>query len=102
MRDLFLSRIVFDDNHNACLTFEIGGNTAMNNISQARKKAGITQHQLAEALGWSQSRIGNYEAGTRNPDLSSCRKIVDVLNSLGAECSLDSVFPPKKFAAEKA
>ncbi|EMG3683458.1 TPA: helix-turn-helix transcriptional regulator [Serratia marcescens] len=68
----------------------------MNNISCARKKVGITQQQLASALGWNQSRIGNYESGKRNPDLSTCRRIVEVLNSLGAECSLDSVFPPKK------
>lgn len=74
----------------------------MNNISHARKKAGITQHKLAVTLGWNQSRIGNYEAGKRSPDLDSCRRIVEVLNSLGAECSLDSVFPPKKSTEEKA
>lgn len=68
----------------------------MNNISAIRKKTGFTQQQLADLLGWKQSRIGNYEAGVRNPDLSSCRKIVSALNSLGAECSLDSVFPPEK------
>lgn len=67
----------------------------MNKISHARKKAGITQSQLAAALGWNQSRIGNYEAGVRTPDLYSCRRIVEVLNSLGVECSLDSVFPSK-------
>lgn len=74
----------------------------MNNISHARKKAGITQHQLADALGWNQSRIGNYEAGTRTPDLDSCRRIVEVLNALGAECSLDSVFPPAQLITQKA
>jgi putative transcriptional regulator len=68
----------------------------MNNISAVRKKTGVTQQQLADLLGWKQSRIGNYEAGVRTPDLSSCRKIVNALNRLGAECSLDSVFPPEK------
>lgn len=67
----------------------------MNNISAVRKKTGVTQQQLADLLGWKQSRIGNYEAGVRTPDLSSCRKIVGALNTLGAECSLDTVFPPK-------
>ncbi|WP_071998256.1 MULTISPECIES: helix-turn-helix transcriptional regulator [unclassified Serratia (in: enterobacteria)] len=73
----------------------------MNNISLARKTAGITQHQLAEALGWNQSRIGNYEAGTRTPDLYSCRRIVEILNTLGADCSLDSVFPPHNIMTEE-
>ncbi|EDW4641448.1 helix-turn-helix transcriptional regulator [Salmonella enterica subsp. enterica serovar Java] len=68
----------------------------MNNISAVRKKTGVTQQQLADLLGWKQSRIGNYEAGVRTPDLSSCRRIVDALNILGADCSLDTVFPPEK------
>jgi len=68
----------------------------MNNISAVRKKTGVTQQQLADILGWKQSRIGNYEAGVRTPDLTSCRRIVDALNTLGADCSLDTVFPPEK------
>lgn len=66
----------------------------MNKISAVRKSIGITQSQLALILGWKQSRIGNYEAGVRTPDLRSCRQIVNALNAFGAKCSLDSVFPP--------
>lgn len=68
----------------------------MNNISAVRKKVGLTQLQLADILGWKQSRIGNYEAGVRTPDLRSCRLIVMALNRQGAGCTLDSVFPPEK------
>lgn len=71
----------------------------MNNMSAIRKRIGITQQQLASILGWKQSRIGNYEAGVRTPDLMSCRRIVNALNSKGAMCSLDSVFPPEKTKA---
>ncbi|HCB3266950.1 helix-turn-helix transcriptional regulator [Citrobacter amalonaticus] len=71
----------------------------MNNISAVRKTVGVTQQQLADFLGWKQSRIGNYEAGVRTPDLNSCRLIVNALNRLGAECSLDNVFPPEKYKA---
>ncbi|MFS2091731.1 XRE family transcriptional regulator [Pseudomonas sp. Pseusp11] len=40
-------------------------------IKRLRKAAGISQAQLAEACGWkSQSRVGNYEAGTREPTLA--------------------------------
>ncbi|WP_421105426.1 helix-turn-helix transcriptional regulator [Serratia marcescens] len=74
----------------------------MNNISTLRKSVGATQQRLADSLGWKQSRIGNYESGIRTPDLYSCRRIVEALNALGVECSLDSVFPPKKSTEEKA
>ncbi|ETS31092.1 transcriptional regulator [Photorhabdus temperata] len=67
----------------------------MNKISDARKVIGITQAELATKLGWSQSRIGNYESGIRTPDLHSCRKIVYILNSLGGKYCLDDIFPPK-------
>lgn len=40
-------------------------------IKRLRKAAGISQAQLADACGWkSQSRVGNYEVGTREPTLA--------------------------------
>lgn len=68
----------------------------MNSIASERKKIGITQAVLAEHIGWVQSRIGNYESSARRPDLNSCRQIVDALNRLGGNCTLDDVFPPKE------
>ncbi|MDZ4030227.1 MULTISPECIES: helix-turn-helix domain-containing protein [Kluyvera] len=65
----------------------------MNNIAFERQKLGFSQSQLAEALGWGRSRLSNYEADLREPGLSECRTIVETLNALGAECTLDSVFP---------
>ncbi|HGM6902548.1 TPA: helix-turn-helix domain-containing protein [Serratia marcescens] len=35
-------------------------------LKQAREKRGISQKVLAEWCGWAQSRIGNYESGSRN------------------------------------
>lgn len=66
----------------------------MNNIAQQRKKIGISQAVLAAAIGWGQSRIANYELSIRTPGLTECRQIVEGLNKLGGECSLDEVFPP--------
>ncbi|EOZ1498123.1 helix-turn-helix domain-containing protein, partial [Enterobacter hormaechei] len=43
----------------------------MNNIANERKKLGITQSELAGSCGWNQSRLANYEAGIRAPDLDS-------------------------------
>lgn len=65
----------------------------MNNIAFERQKLGLSQSQLAEALGWGRSRLSNYEADLREPGLSECRTIIETLNALGAKCTLDSVFP---------
>lgn len=65
----------------------------MNNIAVERQKLGLSQSQLADALGWGRSRLSNYEADLREPGLSECRSIVETLNGLGAKCTLDSVFP---------
>ena len=35
-------------------------------LKQAREKRGISQKVLAEWCGWAQSRIGNYESGSRS------------------------------------
>lgn len=66
----------------------------MNRISQLRTQGGISQIALAEALGWSQGRISNYESCRRVPGLADSRAIVSTLKSLGVDCSLDDVFPP--------
>lgn len=40
-------------------------------IKRARQNAGMSQAQLADACGWkSQSRVGNYEAGSREPSFA--------------------------------
>jgi putative transcriptional regulator len=71
----------------------------MNNIASERNKLRITQSVLAGECGWSQSRIANYESGIRAPDLGSCRRLVEALNKLGSDTSLDDLFPPKGKAA---
>lgn len=67
----------------------------MNRIAELRKNAGIKQRELVVRLGWTQTRLSNYESGLRTPGLSECRAITGALNDLGAECSLDDVFPPE-------
>lgn len=45
----------------------------------------MTQRALGEACGWegksAQARVGNYEAGTREPNLSDLRKLASVLRT---------------------
>lgn len=67
----------------------------MNCIAVHRERAGIKQRDLVAALGWTQTRLSNYEAGRRLPGLAECRAIISALNKLGALCSLDDVFPPE-------
>ncbi len=52
-----------------------------NRIKRLRKAAGLSQAQLADACGWkSQSRVGNYEAGTREPTLADIATIASALS----------------------
>lgn len=48
-------------------------------IKQARKKAGLTQQELANALGVKYQMIGQYENGKRNPKLQTILKIAQAL-----------------------
>lgn len=68
----------------------------MNRIREIREAAGITQADLRRRLSWGQARLANYELGTRKPGLEEARAVVKALRSLGARCTLDSVFPPQQ------
>lgn len=49
-------------------------------IKRFRKAAGLSQADLADACGWkSQSRVGNYEVGTREPTLADITAIAEAL-----------------------
>lgn len=50
-------------------------------IKQARKKANLTQEELAERIGLSGKMvISHYESGTRKPSLLTLEKIANALN----------------------
>ena len=48
-------------------------------ITRARMTAGMTQAQLAEAIGVKPQQIGNWERGLRNPKIEALKKISDAL-----------------------
>ena len=48
-------------------------------IKRERKKAGLTQGELADRLDVTQSLIGQYERGVRNPKPSTIQRIADAL-----------------------
>ena len=71
----------------------------MNLIKSVREAAGVKQVALYSELKWPQSRLSNYENEIRTPSLNDAREIVAALNALGAECTLDDVFPASQSVA---
>lgn len=51
----------------------------MSKIKEHRKLKGMTQKELAEAVGIKQVNISQYENGTKNPKLERLKKIANVL-----------------------
>ena len=50
-------------------------------ISEARTRAGLTQAQLAEKLGTTQSVVSRWESGRAEPSTRSMRKIAEATQS---------------------
>lgn len=48
-------------------------------IAQVRLRKGLTQAQLANAIGVSSTQIANWEQGVRKPKIQSLMKIADAL-----------------------
>lgn len=64
------------------------------NLKSARLRAGLTQLQVAEALGITASTYCGYETGKRQPDLSRLRRLSHLLHvSADALLSLPSASP---------
>ena len=59
----------------------------MNGIKVQRKKAGLTQIQLAEAIGVTQANVSIWENGKSLPTADKLKKISEILN-----CSIEDLF----------
>ncbi len=57
----------------------------MKKIKHYREQKGITQEELAEAIGMAQSEISAYESGTKSPRVNVLIAIADVLGVSAAE-----------------
>ena len=64
-----------------------------NQIEVQRIKAGLTQRALGRPLGWTQTRISNYERGRRTPDVDDARWLVFAFSSHNIKLTLDQLFP---------
>lgn len=69
-------------------------------IRKARKAVGVTQENLAKALGVNRATISKYENGSIDPSISQLRKIASVLHVSiydlidGGPGALDRLLPP--------
>lgn len=56
------------------------GQTFARILKTLRNEQGISQQTLADQLGIKRSTIGNYEQGTRSPDMETLEAIADYFN----------------------
>lgn len=59
----------------------------MRDIKELRKKAALTQAELAEAVGVTQSTVSQWESGKAVPDTLKLPKLAEVL-----ECGIADLF----------
>lgn len=53
-------------------------------LKRLREAKGLSQYELAKALGYTRGQIGNYEQGTRRPDPETLQRLADFFG-----CSVD-------------
>lgn len=56
------------------------------NLKEIRKEKGMTQEELANAIGMSSQAVHYYENGTREPNLKTLQKLSDTLG-----CTVDDL-----------
>jgi transcriptional regulator with XRE-family HTH domain len=64
-------------------------------LAQTRKAAGFSQTELAEKCGWEdgQSRVSNYERGTRSPDIYDLERIAKACSTSVPEMLYPDTLP---------
>lgn len=71
----------------------------MNKFHATRKSLEMTQAELAERLGVTQSSVSFYEKGGMTPSPEVVGKLIDIAKSRGIELSFDDIYRRR---AEKA
>ena len=66
----------------------------MNRIKELRRKAGLSQKELGEAIGVNHSAIARYELGNRTVSVATARRLCDVFG-----CSMEYLFGQPEAAA---
>ncbi len=66
------------------------------NLNSIRKNKGISQKELAEAVGVTERRLQGWEYGEREPDIRHLIALADAL-----ECTVDQLIRPGKGGEEE-
>jgi HTH-type transcriptional regulator, cell division transcriptional repressor len=61
------------------ITFSTVGQRFAWNLRIARRRAGLTQRQLAQRMGRTQRRIAEWESGRRRPRIDSITQLAEAL-----------------------
>jgi DNA-binding XRE family transcriptional regulator len=72
------------------------------NVMRLRAQRGMTQAQLAEAIGVSQPRIAGIESGDANPRLATLAKLAHALGVTLSELLVDNLNPARGPHAARA
>ncbi|BEM41767.1 transcriptional regulator [Serratia marcescens] len=67
----------------------------MNKIRFYRELVGLTQADLAKAIGCTRGAICHYETGRRGVDIEQCREFISVFRQHGEDLTIDDLFPPQ-------
>jgi transcriptional regulator with XRE-family HTH domain len=67
-------------------------------LKELRKKANLSQHQLADLSGVTRSAIAKFELGEREPMLTTAQQLAA---GLGVDCTAFEVPPAAKPASKK-
>ncbi len=63
-------------------------------IKALREQLGLDQTEMADALGWGQSRLSNYENGIRTPPIEAARELAKFFRDRGLpEITVDDIYP---------
>lgn len=67
---------------------------AMNNIKSIRERLGVTQAELAAALGMTQGNVSFYERGQMVPP-DAARKMIDFASARGQVITFNDIYMPE-------
>ena len=73
---------------------EMTDNCPMNPILELRKQLGVSQSELAAAIGVTQSAISQFEKDSATPSPDTVKKLIDFARTRGVEVSFDSIYAP--------
>ncbi|WP_270840432.1 helix-turn-helix transcriptional regulator [Enterobacter kobei] len=65
----------------------------MSNLKKLRIASGLTQCELANSIGQTQSSICHYESGRRVPDIETCHLIASALSKSERKVLIEEIFP---------